>query len=283
MSPISADLARAQPPRMGPIPMNDYPIARKPGSGPDSYPGYLGPEEARGRDLEQRDSWPESRVHNQYTDEDQAESTFEAGPVSEKITSSPFLEHSPNWTPIWLKRTTLWAFACVYLACAAGLLTLQQLSSSENGFYVSASTTHYAWTYGPTAFLALVAGSWGQVDVYVKMAGPWRDLRRTGADGTTLVNALTDEYISLMPHDVFIRAFRRRHWPVLISATCQLLLRASVSIIRHNTLRSMLKLEFRSSCLRVFWFYKTRTSDRVSPSRSTFSTVIDSTRCRPKY
>ena len=148
--------------------------------------------------------------------------------IAERRKDSLRLGDDSRWTPFWLRRLTLWMFVCVFLLCAAVLLVLQRLSVSLNGFVVSGSTTHYAWTYGPTAFLTFLVAAWRQVDFYVKMSAPWMELQSIGGDKTMLAMVLVDEYISLLAYQVLFKAFRRRHWTVLTTATCQLLLQALV-------------------------------------------------------
>src|SRR3569833_2934052 len=73
-----------------------------------------------------------------------------------------------------------------------------------------------------------LVAAWRQVDFYVKMSAPWMELQSIGGDKTMLAMVLVDEYISLLAYQVLFKAFRRRHWTVLTTATCQLLLQALV-------------------------------------------------------
>lgn len=160
-----------------------------------------------------------------------SEPTPAVAPTGEKKRGEPFPGNYPKWKPIWLRRAILWAFAFVFGGCAVALLVLERLSSSQHGFFVSASTIHYAWTYGPTAFLTIIAALWRQVDISVKSASPWKCLQNKDIDNPALLNALTDEYLSLMPPQVLIKSIRRRNWQIIIASSAQLLLQAAVSTL----------------------------------------------------
>jgi Protein of unknown function (DUF3433) len=82
------------------------------------------------------------------------------------------------WSPKWLHRRTLLVFMALFAAFDASLIALWRSNKAQNGFRLTLSSNHYAWTYGPTAVLVVVLGLWRQVDYYCKILQPWQEMRR---------------------------------------------------------------------------------------------------------
>lgn len=134
---------------------------------------------------------------------------------------STHLLHDPNTTEtsrptrnFWLTRIVLIGFATVFIACAGALVGLWRLISSENGLVLSISSSHYSWTYGPTAVLVVILSLWRQVDYQCKSMQPWWEMARgpSPASKTVLV-----DYISPFQPTVCIKAFRSGHYAVFLS------------------------------------------------------------------
>jgi hypothetical protein len=137
------------------------------------------------------------------------------------------LEKSPVWTPVWLKWNALLGFSVVYILCCVALAVLRFQASVHDGFDIPSPSDRYvyAWTYGPTAVLVFFTSAWKQVDIFCRLAGPWRSLR-SGRDNS--YTALCEDYITPMTHSVIYRACKRKQWPILIGASGQVLLQLAV-------------------------------------------------------
>lgn len=59
--------------------------------------------------------------------------------------------HSTLWTPIWLSRAVLIAFAIAFLIMLLATALLYDFSEKNSGLSVQREANHYAWKYGPTA------------------------------------------------------------------------------------------------------------------------------------
>ena len=55
------------------------------------------------------------------------------------------------WTSVWLRTTTLLAFAILYFLFAAVVLILYVVSAKHHGLSTQEESHHFLWTYGPTA------------------------------------------------------------------------------------------------------------------------------------
>jgi hypothetical protein len=64
---------------------------------------------------------------------------------------SPQDSNPTLWTPIWLSRATLIAFAVTFLLMLLTTALLYHFSEQNNGISAQREANHYAWKYGPTA------------------------------------------------------------------------------------------------------------------------------------
>lgn len=115
------------------------------------------------------------------------------------------------WSSPWLRHTTLLLFAALFACLAASLVILRRIDISSNGF--SPNTSHYAWTYGPTAVFTVVLSLWRQVDYHVKMMQPWQELKRS----STASNTVLLDYIAPLNITSLFKALRKCHLPVVFS------------------------------------------------------------------
>jgi hypothetical protein len=132
-----------------------------------------------------------------------------AGKVRTAVRELPRL-----WTPIWLRKASLIAFATLNIVFLLVLLVLWYVSRKENGLPVSPSTNHYVWIYGPTAVLVIAVSFWQQVDYHCKALLPWKEMQKgyIGATQTLLL-----DYLSPFALIAFWKALRQGHVVILIT------------------------------------------------------------------
>lgn len=66
-------------------------------------------------------------------------------------TKPPQSSRSELWTPIWLSRGVLIAFAVTFLLMLLTTALLYHFSEQGNGISTQREANHYGWKYGPTA------------------------------------------------------------------------------------------------------------------------------------
>lgn len=118
------------------------------------------------------------------------------------------------WRPFWLRRAVLAGFLFMYAALLTVVLLVRNLSVKYNGFFVANSTSHYAWTYGPTAVLVLATSLWRQVDYYCKTLTPWSQMHKGPASASLTI--LLD-YVSPFQCVAFVKALKEGHIAVVAS------------------------------------------------------------------
>lgn len=127
--------------------------------------------------------------------------------------ASPSDISGKHWTPVWLRRCTLIAFAALFAVLAAALVVLWFANKHQNGFSTTLGTNHYAWTYGPTAILVIVLSLWRQVEYHCKLLQPWQELRKGSAEAE---RSMLLDYLSPLQVTSFVRAVRYRHTLVAV-------------------------------------------------------------------
>lgn len=161
-----------------------------------------------------------------------SDAPFQAAGVSTRASAArhhDFLERegpTKTWSALWIRPAILWAFAAIFMVFVVGLILLWHYSVTRGGYSVAERTSHYSWTYGPTAVIVIAAGLWRQVDIYCKTSAPWADLMRRDKP---LADVLREDYISPMPHIILYRAFKDGQWAVLMSSTGQIIFKVLVS------------------------------------------------------
>jgi hypothetical protein len=118
------------------------------------------------------------------------------------------------WTPIWLRKASLIAFATLNIVFLLVLLVLWYVSRKENGLPVSPSTNHYVWIYGPTAVLVIAVGFWQQVDYHCKALLPWKEMQKGYISAT---QTLLLDYLSPLELIAFWKALHQRHVVILVT------------------------------------------------------------------
>ena len=144
------------------------------------------------------------------------------------------------WTPPWLRSSVLSATALLFVLLGASLLFLLFFSRSTHGLRLS-TTSHYTWTYGPTAVFLLLTAVWRQIDFHCKLLTPWQVLQKKQAP--VAQNILLD-YISPMQVVAFGKALANKNFSVILSI-------AGFMIVKLLTLSSTALFVLRPSHLPI--------------------------------
>ncbi|KAF9880304.1 hypothetical protein CkaCkLH20_02258 [Colletotrichum karsti] len=137
-------------------------------------------------------------------------------------------EHqTPNWTPKWLRTTTLGLFAGLFLLFALCLAALLGYSLHRDGlFNIGDGTTQlYVWRFGPTATLTLTAIFWTRVEFQAMLYLPWISL---GGSKPLTKETLTLDYTTMLSPMVLRRSWREKHYFVFFTVLVSFLLKAQV-------------------------------------------------------
>ncbi|KAI3317653.1 hypothetical protein HD806DRAFT_514296 [Xylariaceae sp. AK1471] len=118
------------------------------------------------------------------------------------------------WCPLWLRRTTLIAFALLFTLLWISLVILWKYDVKNNGIPITLSSSHYSWKYGPTAILTIVVSLWRQVDYHTKLLQPWGAMK---SRATSSSQSLLLDYISPINAKCFFKAAKNRHSAVALS------------------------------------------------------------------
>ncbi|KAI0546007.1 hypothetical protein F4679DRAFT_587934 [Xylaria curta] len=105
------------------------------------------------------------------------------------------------------------------------LIVLWHYSLLNDGITISLSTSHYAWTYGPTVIITVIASLWRQVDYHCKIAQPWKEMNYSPVNAS---KGLLLDYISPVQIITFYRAFRNYHWGTALSVLTFTLLKVVI-------------------------------------------------------
>ncbi|TRX90286.1 hypothetical protein FHL15_008831 [Xylaria flabelliformis] len=84
----------------------------------------------------------------------------------------------------------------------------------NDGIAIPLSTSHYAWTYGSTVIITVIASLWQRVDYHCKLARPWEEMKHSSVDSS---KGLRLDYISPIQIITFYRALRNHHWGTALS------------------------------------------------------------------
>ncbi|KAJ2997598.1 hypothetical protein NUW58_g614 [Xylaria curta] len=142
------------------------------------------------------------------------------------------------WRSAWLSKRTLLALVFLFTSLWISLIVLWKYDVTNNGIRLTLGSSHYAWTYGPTAILIVVASLWRQVDYQCKSIQPWQCMQD---HPSTAEQSVLLDYISPLQVISFYRAISNSHWPVVCSvlgfAILKLTILASTSLLLpSNTL-----------------------------------------------
>lgn len=170
-----------------------------------------------------------------------AEGDFDSYHVDNHIMQSCLSQNSTT-TPSHYERTGYWAFylrrriLAVFLGTFAGFIvilqTLLAVSDRHHGLGESEEKLHYLWTYGPTAFLTLIAALWARVVCQAKILAPWERMIKGSAEPKRSV--LLDYLSTWQPKSIF-EALRNLDYTVAAASTnlmvCKILIIISTALI----------------------------------------------------
>jgi hypothetical protein len=89
------------------------------------------------------------------------------------IAPAPYSTDNPlSWRPFYLRRVVLLSLIIVFILIIVAIESLLAVSNRDNGIATSTTTKHYLWTYGPTAFLTVVAALWARTEYQSQLVGP---------------------------------------------------------------------------------------------------------------
>ncbi|OTB12382.1 hypothetical protein K445DRAFT_305258 [Daldinia sp. EC12] len=121
------------------------------------------------------------------------------------------------WTSIWLRKDILLGFFTLFTSLYITLVLLMHYNIKVNGFALAPSTNwyiHYTWTYALTVVFTIIASLWRQVDYHCKLSQPWCAMRH-GPEVPSKTVLL--DYISPLQTASLWRAFKNKHWAVVLS------------------------------------------------------------------
>ncbi|KAK1701806.1 uncharacterized protein BDZ83DRAFT_645528, partial [Colletotrichum acutatum] len=112
-------------------------------------------------------------------------------------------------TPPWLRKISLLGFAFLFTALWIALVILVRYDIANSGFIITATSSRFSWTYGPTAVFVVITGLWRQVDYHSKMHQPWQQMAK---GPTPASKSILLDYISPILSTGLFRSFRNGHW-----------------------------------------------------------------------
>ncbi|KAK8038664.1 hypothetical protein PG993_007075 [Apiospora rasikravindrae] len=140
------------------------------------------------------------------------------GLPSRNTTSNPIKTNSTNnvmrWRPFYLRRTVLLGFLAVFLGILIAIEILFFVSKKNNGIATCDPHKHYLWTYGPTAFLTILAATWSRVEYQSKLMVPWI---RLSQPGNAVSQTLLRDYISQFSPFALFTSLHHRDFLVSIT------------------------------------------------------------------
>ena len=155
--------------------------------------------------------------------------TTELPPYSKSTHATPpvLVDAELPWRPFYLQRRVLLCFATAFALIVIAIETLLKVSNKNGGIASSSSDQHYLWTYGPTAFLTLIAAAWSRAEYQSKLVAPWVRLSKGPAQAkhTLLLDYLSDFQL----FSVF-KALRHRDFTVSITATIAIIIKVLIVI-----------------------------------------------------
>ncbi|KAI0156556.1 hypothetical protein GGR57DRAFT_84884 [Xylariaceae sp. FL1272] len=134
---------------------------------------------------------------------------------------------SMQWRPFWLRRTVLFGFVLVFLLVITTVQTLLAISNQYNGITTSSASNHYLWTYGPTAFLTILAGLWGRTEYQSKLTAPWLHLSQGPSPAS---RTLLLDYLSPSQPSALVASLRNRDFTVSVGIVTSILIKILIVV-----------------------------------------------------
>lgn len=148
-------------------------------------------------------------------------------PFETKGAETMFTNTQLPWRPSYLQRLVIAGFIGTFVLIIAAIEALLAVSNKTYGIATSHPDQHYLWTYGPIAFLTLVAAVWARAEYQSKLVAPWRRLMQDPVD--TKKTLLLD-YISDFQLFAVFKALRNKDWTVSITCAVSVLLKILIVI-----------------------------------------------------
>jgi hypothetical protein len=144
-------------------------------------------------------------------------------------TVEPILETTgfKQWKPVTLRRPFLFAVISITLGLLALVQVLVVYDQHHEGILFSSKISEigaghlFLYRYLPTILAVTYAFVWHWIDIDTRRVEPYRQLSKPG--GATGSNSLLLHYPTDLLAFVPLKALKRRHWPVVISASALLL------------------------------------------------------------
>lgn len=171
------------------------------------------------------------------------------------------------WRPRYLRRSVIATFIFVFAILVAAIETLVRISSDNDGIATSRPKLHYLWTFGPTAFLTLVAAFWSRVEYQSKLVAPWRRLMQQQA--VDAKRTLLLDYISDPQPVAIVKAFRNRDWTVSITCTVSILIKVLIVISTGLITLSWTPVHFHSYPMILQDTFSNSSAQRLSKTKTT--------------
>ncbi|KAF2149794.1 hypothetical protein K461DRAFT_34005 [Myriangium duriaei CBS 260.36] len=131
------------------------------------------------------------------------------------------IPRSTYWRPLWLSIACIASFVVFLLFLALCTVLLWKLSRVDHGYQVP-NSSHYTWTYGPTAVLTLTMGLWKPVVYSCKLLQPWKQLQRGPSSAK---RSLLLDYVSPLEIVSLFKSVHMWHVSVFSAITVGILLR----------------------------------------------------------
>lgn len=122
-------------------------------------------------------------------------------------------KHPHLYQPLWLTKPLFAVLILLFTILWVALIILWHVSL-EDGLSLKVTSSHYAWTYGPTVILVVIFSIWRQVDYHCKLTQPWREMISTHSIPQ---RSLLLDYISPMQVVGLYKSLRQRHYPMVLS------------------------------------------------------------------
>ncbi|KAI0405028.1 hypothetical protein F4802DRAFT_211548 [Xylaria palmicola] len=121
----------------------------------------------------------------------------------------------------YLRRIVLVAFILCFAALAVTIQALLAFSNQNQGLAKSDANLHFAFKYGPTLVLTVVAALWSRVEFQAQMDAPWRRLARGPISAE---KSLLLDYQDYFAPKALWKALANHDWAVALSMAVTFLL-----------------------------------------------------------
>ncbi|KAK8107996.1 uncharacterized protein PG998_010009 [Apiospora kogelbergensis] len=171
------------------------------------------------------------------------------------------------WPPKYLRRSVIATFILIFAFLIVAIEALVIVSARNDGIATSRSELHYLWTYGPTAFLTLVAAFWSRVEYQSKLVAPWRNLMQQHSVDSE--HTLLLDYISGLQPLIIVKAFRNMDWMVLITCTVSIFIKILIVISTGLVTLSWIKVHLNAQPIVLKDTFLNNDSRRLSETKLT--------------